>query len=182
MPPRRRRAIGRRNPRAAINRGRNTGVTPYRTIAEQEFYGAGQAPRPRTSIQSRPDYSPADIRDAIDQASQNLGKEKREALKRATWLWDDGQLLDVRPTNTSWPGASSAVGPRTLAAGYDAHSHTLFVRFRGRRTGPAMFEDGVGYEYYDVTPREWETFKDNWSPGRYINKVLNGKPYTPTTW
>ncbi|WP_327580103.1 MULTISPECIES: KTSC domain-containing protein [unclassified Streptomyces] len=91
--------------------------------------------------------------------------------------WDDGQLLSTRPTNTSYPPR-----PRTLAVGYDDESQTLFVRFRGRRTGPEQYDDGVGYEYYDVSPQEGQQFRDNWSPGRYINHILNGKPYTPATW
>jgi hypothetical protein len=107
---------------------------------------------------------------------------KREALREALQVGDDGSLLDLRPTNTSWPGYSTAVGPRTLAAGYDEASQTLFVRFRGQNRGGQNFEDGVGYEYYNVTPEEWRRFSGNWSPGRYINDVLNNKPYTPATW
>jgi hypothetical protein len=80
--------------------------------------------------------------------------------------WDDGQLLSTRPTNTSYPPRL-----RTLAVGYDDESQTLFVRFRGRRTGPE--------QYYDGSPQESQRFRDNWSPGRYINHILNGKPYTP---
>ncbi|MGW1180161.1 KTSC domain-containing protein [Streptomyces drozdowiczii] len=175
MPPRRRR-IGPRNPRAAQNRPTNSGATPYRTIQEQEFYGAGQQ-RQNPTVGSRPGYSRADIHAAIDEASQALSPEKREALRRAQWLWDDEQLLTTRPTNTSYPPR-----PRTLAAGYDDQSQTLFVRFRGQRTGPEQYADGVGYEYYNVTPQEWAKFRDNWSPGRYVNAVLNGKPYTPATW
>ncbi|MEV6309970.1 KTSC domain-containing protein [Streptomyces sp. NPDC051840] len=174
MPPRRRR-IGPRNPRAARNRGQ-AGTTPYSTIQEQEFYGAGQQPR-NPSIDSRPGYSRAEIHQAIDEASQNLSPEKRAALRRAQWLWDDAELLPVRPTNTS-----DSTRPRTLAAGYDDESETLFVRFRGKRTGPEEHADGIGYEYYNVSPQEWATFRDNWSPGRYINSTLNGKPYTPATW
>lgn len=40
----------------------------------------------------------------------------------------------------------------------------------------------MGYEYYDGSPQEWQRFRDHWSPGRYINHILNGKPYTPATW
>ncbi|MEW1922245.1 KTSC domain-containing protein [Streptomyces sp. NPDC088360] len=174
MPPRRRR-IGPRNPRAARNRGQ-AGATPFQTIREQEFYGAGQQPR-NPNIDSRPGYSRAQINAAIDEASSSLSPEKREALRRAQWLWDDEELLPTRPTNTSYPPR-----PRTLAAGYDDQSQTLFVRFRGRRTAPEEYADGVGYEYYNVTPQEWVKFRDNWSPGRYINSTLDSKPYTPATW
>jgi hypothetical protein len=178
MPPRRRR-IGNRNPRAAQNRGQ-AGTTPYRTITEQRDFGAGVEPpianRAR-QINTQPAYPRDQINTAIDEASQNLSPERREALRRAHWLWDDEQLLTTRPTNTSYPPR-----PRTLAAGYDSESQTLFVRFRGQRTGPEQYADGVGYEYYNVTPQEWAKFRDNWSPGRYVNSTLNGKPYTPATW
>ncbi|MFE5853193.1 KTSC domain-containing protein [Streptomyces sp. NPDC056500] len=174
MPPKRRR-IGPRNPRGAHKRGQ-AGVTPYRTIREQEAHADAQHPR-KPDIQSFPNYSEAEVNAAIDRASQTLSRETREAIRRAQWLWDDEQLLSVRPTNTSYPPR-----PRTLAAGYDEQSETLFVRFRGKRTGPDEYADGVGYEYYNVTPDEWAHFRDNWSPGRYINSTIDGKPYTPATW
>lgn len=171
------RRIGPRNPRAAQNRGENRGVTPYRSITAQEAFDAfedEQVPR----VRSQPRHSRRDINAAIDTASQRLSEEKAEALRNAEWLGpDDSGLLDIRPTNTS-----DDTRPRTLAAGYDEQSKTLFVLFRGKHQGGFQYADGVGYEYYNVSPREWSTFAKNWSPGRYINAALNGKPYTPATW
>lgn len=172
------RRIGPRNPRAASNRGENRGVTPYRTVAEQQFADGAETTAQVPGVRSQPSHSRRDINAAIDAASQRLSPEKAEALRNAQWLGPDASgLMDVRPTNTS-----DDTRPRTLAAGYDEQSKTLFVLFRGKHQGGYQYADGVGYEYYNVSPREWSTFANNWSPGRYINAALNGKPYTPATW
>lgn len=172
-----RRPIGPKNPRARKNRGQ-AGTTPYTSIAEQNF-NAAAAPAGRNveNIQSRPPVSQPVLNRYVDSASVSLSPEKRAALRRAQWAEGDDALLDVRPTNTS-----DDTRPRTLAAGYDEESETLFVRFRGRHTGNFQYSDGIGYEYYGVSPQQWQRFRDNWSPGRYINDVLDGHPYTPATW
>ncbi|MFE6745968.1 KTSC domain-containing protein [Kitasatospora purpeofusca] len=140
------------------------------------------------------DFSPADVREWVRAAAESLSLPAQQALLRA-FEGDDTMLLGgsvadgngtKRPTNTTWPG-NRWQGPRTMAAGYDARSMTLFVRFRGRKTvwkptDRSQFEDGTGYEYYGVTPAEWERFKKTPSPGRMINDVFNGHPYTPAAW
>lgn len=153
---------------------RNTGVVPRRSREERRVFEGIRQP---TSINSQPQHTPAEVRAWIDQASTTLSLNTQQALKRAEWYGDDASLLPVRPTHTS-----DDTRPRTLAAGYDAMSQTLFVRFRGKRMSPNTFADGVGYEYYGVTQVEWELFRDNRSPGRYINNVLDQHPYTPATW
>lgn len=180
MPPNRRRPLGpggaaQPPPDGGSRRETNTGASPYRNRYEQAMFGAANPPAP-PDIRSQPPSSREELENAISRAETNLGATKAEALRRA-FSGDDSLLLDVRPTNTSNPPR-----PRTLAAGYDAKSRTLFVRFRGQKTGPGQYADGVGYEYYRVTRAEWREFRDNWSPGRYVNRVLNGKPYTPATW
>jgi hypothetical protein len=80
---------------------------------------------------------------------------------------DDSLLLPYQPTPSIDPPR-----PRTLAAGYDAKTKTLRVRFR----------DGVGYEYYDVPPSVWRNFKRVKSPGRLINRTLNNYPYARASW
>jgi hypothetical protein len=75
---------------------------------------------------------------------------------------DDTVLLPYQPTPSINPPR-----PRTLAAGYDRETRTLRIRFR----------EGAGYEYYDVSPQEWQNFRRVKSPGRYINRVLNFKDY-----
>jgi hypothetical protein len=73
----------------------------------------------------------------------------------------------VAPTKTINP-----MRPRTLEAGYEKDTFgkglgTLRVRFR----------DGTPWEYYKVPPNIWQNFKRSVSPGRFINRVLNGYPY-----
>lgn len=70
--------------------------------------------------------------------------------------------ITVNPTNTSNPGR-----PRTLAAGYDGLTHTMALVFR----------EGAVYEYYDVTPAQWQRLKRSASPGRFLNRVLSGNEY-----
>ncbi|WP_274032559.1 KTSC domain-containing protein [Streptomyces sp. MMBL 11-1] len=122
-------------------------------------------------------YTPEEIREYILQSREDLGPRKTAALLRAFHLGDDQSLLTERPTNTSNPPR-----PRTVAAGYDYKSKTMFVRFRGERVAPGIYQDGVGYEYYGVTRREWNRFRAAGSPGRMINQVFNGKPYTRAAW
>jgi hypothetical protein len=58
---------------------------------------------------------------------------------------------------TDIPTSSTNYGrPRTVAAGYDPASKTMTVVFR----------DGTFYNYYDVTPGEWENFSASYSKGR----------------
>lgn len=122
-------------------------------------------------------YSDDEIREYILSSRERLGPRKLAALVRAFHLEDDQTLLTERPTNTSNPPR-----PRTMAAGYDWKSQTMFVRFRGERIAPGMWTDGVGYEYYGVTRREWDRFRNADSPGRMINRVFNGKPYSRASW
>lgn len=110
---------------------------------------------------SREGYTQDDIDADVGRTGRALGAKKAEALRRAL-EGDDSLLWDKEPTNTSNPPR-----PRTVAAGFDGTSKTLFVRFR----------DGAIYEYHGVNRSEWRTFRDNVSPGRYINAGLAGKSY-----
>jgi hypothetical protein len=52
--------------------------------------------------------------------------------------------------------------PRTVAAGYDEARETMTVVFR----------DGTFYNYYQVSPTEWEAFSASFSKGRpWLNKA-----------
>lgn len=88
------------------------------------------------------------------------------AMQRAK-LGDDTFLLPYQPTPSINPPR-----PRTVAAGYDKETQTLRIRFR----------DGPVYAYNEVSPREWANFKRVRSPGKYINRVLNHKPYYQENW
>lgn len=169
------------------------GINARRNRYEQAMFGSPnplpQEPRAqgiRTGHQAgQTEFTPQDIRDWIDNASESLSLPAQQALLRA-FEGDDALLLDYRPTATSSPRPDETERrPRTMAAGYDAKSMTLFVRFRGNRAGPVgsgEWADGVGYEYYGVTPAEWSSFKSTPSPGRMINATLNSHPYTPAAW
>jgi hypothetical protein len=75
-----------------------------------------------------------------------------------------GQVpLTYFPTRTSDPA-----DPRTAAAGYDATTRTMRV---------AWGDGGADYNYYEVTPQEWQRFKRSASPGKLINRVFNYHPY-----
>lgn len=151
-----------------------SGIQPFSRYERAMF---GQFMPTRPDINSSPPGTREELDEAIARASERLSPAKAEALRRA-FSGDDSLLLTVRPTNTS-----NIARPRTLAAGWDADSKTLFVRFRGRaRAGYGEFADGVGYEYYNVNRSEWRTFRDNWSPGRYINSGLKNKRYSVASW
>lgn len=103
--------------------------------------------------------------------------------------WDDsvdeGELIeddefDSRPVElTDIPTSSTDAGrPRTVAAGYRLYA--------GARRNPrdqqlgkmtVMFRDGTLYNYYDVTPGEWQNFRNSISKGApWLNKGFpNGK-------
>lgn len=70
-------------------------------------------------------------------------------------------LTDIPTSSTNYSR------PRTVAAGYDPGSRTMTVVFR----------DGTFYNYYDVTPGEWENFSASYSKGTpWLNKGFpNGK-------
>jgi hypothetical protein len=72
--------------------------------------------------------------------------------------------LTVVPTSSKNPAR-----PRTVAAGYDKVRGVLTVVFR----------DGTFYNYYEVTPTEWQNFKKRVSKGQYIYKYLDFKPRGP---
>jgi KTSC domain len=69
--------------------------------------------------------------------------------------------LTVVPTSTINPER-----PRTVAAGYDKLEEKITVVFR----------DGTFYNYYEVSPTEWQRFKAVVSKGRYIMAYLDSKP------
>lgn len=76
----------------------------------------------------------------------------------------------VSPTKTINPPR-----PRTLESGWesirdpDHPSYPGILRVR--------FRDGTPFEYHNVPSAIWQRFKRVQSPGRFINRVLNGYPY-----
>lgn len=76
-------------------------------------------------------------------------------------------ILTVIPTSTTNPAR-----PRTIAAGYDSRTQTLSVLFRGDSGGS---NEGQPYNYYGVSPREWQNFRGAISKGVFIRLYLDGK-------
>ena len=87
---------------------------------------------------------------------------------------DEGEFLDAGITDlaatvlTDIPTSSTNYSrPRTVAAGYDPAKETMTVVFR----------DGTFYNYYSVTPGEWQAFYASYSKGApWLNRgFANGK-------
>lgn len=119
--------------------------------------------KPRSIVRT---VTAASQESARAEANQSMSFETALALQAAK-QGDDTVLLPYQPTPSINPPR-----PRTLAAGYDKQTETLRIRFR----------DGPVYAYNEVTPREWAAFRRTVSPGRYINRVLNVKPYYQESW
>lgn len=100
-----------------------------------------------------------DTRAALEKRQRDLLTQEAFELAREG---DDSLLLPYQPTPSINPPR-----PRTLAAGYDREQQIVRVKFR----------DGALYEYYDVPPNVWRNFKRVKSPGRLINRTLNGYRY-----
>ena len=79
---------------------------------------------------------------------------------------DAPAALTVVPTSTSNPQR-----PRTVAAGYDQDRGVITVVFR----------DGTFYNYYEVTPTQWQQFKARVSKGKYIYQELDYHPRGPAS-
>lgn len=137
----------------------NTNPTPRQddglTRYERAMFGHLVTPEPPRPNNEQP---------AMQAGSRRyMSEDLAEAIDMAK-AGDDTYLLPYQPTPSIRPPR-----PRTLAAGYDKDSETLRVRFR----------NGQVYGYYNVPPNVWRNFKRVKSPGRFINRTLNGYPYAP---
>lgn len=127
--------------------------------ARKRIAGRGRSPISRA-------VSAASQEPARAEATRKMTYETALAMQEAK-LGDDTVLLPYQPTPSINPPR-----PRTLAAGYDATTETLRIRFR----------DGPIYAYNGVSKREWRNFKRVKSPGRYVNRILNAKDYYRENW
>lgn len=137
-------------PRGSVRSGVRRPSPKVRGIEDAKKLGVPQPPQ----VSHARDW--ADSETARAEQMGTLSPEMEEALRRAR-AGDDSMLLPYQPTPSINPPR-----PRTLAAGYDPDTQTMRVRFR----------DGVGYEYYNVTPQMWRNFKRVKSPGRAINRYF----------
>lgn len=100
------------------------------------------------------------------------------------------RLTPVNPENLNIPtSTSNASRPRTLAAGYYLYVGERakpYADQRGKLT--VVFRDGTFYNYYNVPPGTWQTFKSSISKGPMLNRknqfqggdgILLGYPHGP---
>jgi len=106
----------------------------------------------------------------------NRGYQKYDDLSRAYAenameyydpMTDEGEAVigfnpDEHAILTDVPTSSTDYSrPRTVAAGYDTDTRTMTVVFR----------DGTFYNYYEVTPGEWQAFSSSLSKGKpWLNR------------
>jgi hypothetical protein len=164
---------------AKRNRAPGPGDVPFPGMPSPRVRGTA-SPNPRVrghaDAARRGVPKPTGVSNAHDWASGETAQAEAfhtqtpfmaEALRRAE-SGDDSMLLPYQPTPSINPPR-----PRTLAAGYDAKTRTMRVRFR----------DGAGYEYYNVNPQTWQNFKRVKSPGRAINRYFPpGSNYARAPW
>lgn len=100
----------------------------------------------------------------LDQYDPTTGAEYQNFGETPDMQDESAAPLTVVPTSTINPER-----PRTVAAGYDKKEQKITVVFR----------DGTFYNYYHVSPNEWQAFKSRVSKGRYIYSYLDSKPRGP---
>jgi hypothetical protein len=100
----------------------------------------------------------------LDQYDPTTGAEYQNFGSTSDMVDESAAPLTVVPTSTINPNR-----PRTVAAGYDKSEQKITVVFR----------DGTFYNYYQVSPNEWQAFKARVSKGRYIYSYLDAKPRGP---
>lgn len=126
---------------------------------------------------------------------RGLGPQGRTAVTRAKLSWNDiktGRSTTVAVNTAAPEHVNPAVtshhepdeqevaaeldwydfdSSRVNQAAYDADGKRLFVNFV--RPTPGQDE----YVYLGVEANEWRNFKRSASPGKYVNRVLNGHNY-----
>lgn len=92
----------------------------------------------------------------------------------ASFAGYDDSPVQLTETPTSSTDASR---PRTVAAGYREYAGSRKGGQAGLGKMTVMFRDGTLYNYYDVTPGEWQNFRASISKGSpWLNKGFpNGK-------
>lgn len=113
-------------------------------------------------VKTRPSNVP--FEKSIERVKDNFGGQDVESEELATRYGDETFKYD--PTATIDPPR-----PRTLRAGW--------VRPKGSDTGVIIvqFREGAVYEYSEVPYSVWRNFRRVKSPGRLVNRTLNGYPY-----
>lgn len=163
MPARRRRKLHPSKPnrdrtRSPGGRMKNNSIPPVAMTGR----GSGAYDREMLDTTRGNPSTPGSAAAARGRYNRLMSMETWEAIERSQH-GDDSELLPYQPTPSINPPR-----PRTKAAGYDPETQTLRVRFR----------DGTPWAYYNVPKNVWRNFRRSKSPGRFINRVLNGYEYS----
>jgi hypothetical protein len=84
----------------------------------------------------------------------------------------EAEIGEVELTNAT--RSSNPARPRTQMEGYNRATQTLAVRFR---EGAAAGGQTAVYHYYGISPEIARQFELSASPGRFINRRLQGFAY-----
>jgi hypothetical protein len=84
----------------------------------------------------------------------------------------EAEIGEVQLTNAT--RSSNPARPRTQMEGYNRATQTLAVRFR---EGAAAGGETAVYHYYNVPPELARQFRKSASPGKFINRRLQGYAY-----
>jgi hypothetical protein len=133
------------------------GYDPYEEARTRAIFGetTGAKYLPRSS--DLPFYDPklpSDYAD-YDEDNPNVGSAQDSSPA----------ILTERPTSSI-----NSSRPRTVAAGYEPYLGSR-KNPRDKQLGKltVMFRDGTLYNYYDVTPDEWQKFRAQISKGPMLN-------------
>jgi KTSC domain-containing protein len=112
----------------------------------------------------------ADFWKALQEAKLQVKRGEEEADLRRDMF--QTQVLPTKKPDISYEPTQSSNpdDPRTAAMQYWQDAQVMRVEWG---------DGGTPYLYYEVTKEEASRFADVKSPGRFINRVLNGKPYGP---
>lgn len=94
-------------------------------------------------------------------------QDQSEALPKGHSEFLDEQMGEIQPTYSPTP-SSNPSDPRTAKAGYDQLTQRMRVWWG---------DGGAPYDYYEITPQEWDSFQDADSPGKWINAIGNAHRY-----
>lgn len=115
-----------------------------------------------------------------------LGHQGHAAIERAAAVGDEGPVANPASLQAEQPGetdieieslnwwdlpSSNPARPRCSQAAYDRDNQRLYVSFAKPMPGQDV------YVYEGVDQREYRNFRRVVSPGKAINRTLNGKTY-----
>lgn len=108
---------------------------------------------------------------AVNQSFQNNANGYNPQSYGAAQTADDKDISNANGDSAAFiikdipTSSTNYARPRTVAAGYDPYRQVMTVVFR----------DGTFYNYYEVTPSEWEAFHASYSKGKPWLNPRNSK-------